>query len=107
MEVIDKDNLVENANERGKYLLNRLNEIQVQFSELINNVRGLGLMRSFDLPSTELRDEFRSTCEKEKLLILGCGEKSIRFRPPLNITDDELEEGLQVIEKVLNFMMSK
>jgi len=41
------------------------------------------------------------------LLILGCGEKSIRFRPPLNITDDELEEGLQVIEKVLNFMMSK
>ena len=106
MEVIDKDNLVENANERGKYLLNRLNEIQVQFPELISNVRGLGLMRSFDLPSAELRDDFRTICEKEKLLILGCGDKSIRFRPPLNITNDELEEGLEVIEKVLNLLMS-
>ena len=106
MEVIDKDNLVENANERGKYLLKRLNEIQFQFPELTNNVRGLGLMRSFDLPSAELRDEFRAICEKEKLLILGCGEKSVRFRPPLNITNDELEEGLEVIEKVLKLLMS-
>jgi L-lysine 6-transaminase len=107
MEVIEKDNLVENAKERGNYLLRRLYEIQVQFPQLVNNARGLGLMCSFDMPSAEQRDEFRTICEKEKLLILGCGEKSIRFRPPLNITDDELEEGLQVIEKVLNFMMSK
>ena len=107
MEVIEKDNLVENAKERGNYLLGRLYEIQVQFPQLVNNARGLGLMCSFDMLSAEQRDEFRKICEKEKLLILGCGEKSIRFRPPLNITDDELEEGLQVIEKVLNFMMSK
>ena len=107
MEVIEKENLVENAIERGNYLLRRLYEIQVQFPQLVNNARGLGLMCSFDMPSAEQRDEFRTICEKEKLLILGCGEKSIRFRPPLNITDDELEEGLQVIEKVLNFMMSK
>jgi len=107
MEVIKKDNLVENAKDRGNYLLRRLYEIQVQLPQLVNNARGLGLMCSFDMPSAEQRDEFRTICEKEKLLILGCGEKSIRFRPPLNITDDELEEGLQVIEKVLNFMMSK
>ncbi|NNG27620.1 MAG: L-lysine 6-transaminase, partial [Ignavibacteriaceae bacterium] len=107
MEVIEKDNLVENAKERGTYLLSRLDGIQNQFPKLINNARGLGIMCSFDMPTTELRDEFRANCETEKLLILGCGEKSIRFRPPLNITDDELEEGLQVIEKVLNFMMSK
>ncbi len=88
-------------------LLSRLHEIQNKFLELITNARGLGLMCSFDMPSSELRDEFRTICEKEKLLILGCGEKSIRFRPPLNITDDELEEGLQVIEKVLILMMSK
>jgi L-lysine 6-transaminase len=107
MEVIEKDNLVKNAAERGDYLLKQLNEIRAQFPQLVNNVRGLGLMCSFDMPSTELRDEFRTICEKEKLLILGCGEKSIRFRPPLNITNDELEEGLIVIVKVLNLMMSK
>ena len=107
MEVMKEENLIENSKERGNYLLHRLYEIQVQFPQLVNNARGLGLMCSFDMPSAEQRNEFRTICEKEKLLILGCGEKSIRFRPPLNITDDELEEGLQVIEKVLNFMMSK
>ncbi|MCZ7612842.1 MAG: hypothetical protein M5T52_04695 [Ignavibacteriaceae bacterium] len=64
-------------------------------------------MCSFDFPNKELRDDFRMRSEKEKLLILGCGVKSIRFRPMLNITDDELEEGLQVIEKVLKIMLSK
>jgi L-lysine 6-transaminase len=58
------------------------------------------------MPSTEVRNEFRKITEKEKLLILGCGVKTIRFRPMLNITDDELEEGLQVIEKVLRIMSS-
>lgn len=64
-------------------------------------------MCSFDLPNNDKRDNFRKFCYENKLLILGCGRKSIRFRPPLNITDDELEEGLQVIEKVLKLMMSK
>jgi len=107
MQIMKKENLVENAAERGNYLLGRLEEIQVQHPELISNVRGLGLMCSFDLPDGDLRDKFRKMSYENKLLILGCGEKSIRFRPPLNITDDELEEGLQIIEKVLKLMSSK
>jgi L-lysine 6-transaminase len=62
-------------------------------------------MCSFDLSSPEIRNKFKDTCLKEKLIILGCGEKSIRFRPPLNITKDELDEGLNVIRKVL-FLLS-
>ncbi len=107
MQIIKEENLVENAAERGNYLLGRLEEIQVQHPELISNVRGLGLMCSFDLPDEGLRDQFRKMSYEKKLLILGCGEKSIRFRPSLNITDNELEEGLQIIEKVLKLMLSK
>jgi len=106
LDVMNEEKLVENSANRGKYLLNRLYEIQSQFPSLISNSRGLGLLCAFDFPSSELRDKFRITCEKEKLLILGCGSKTIRFRPMLNITDDELEEGLQVIEKVLRIMSS-
>jgi L-lysine 6-transaminase len=104
LEVIDEENLIANSAVRGNYLLNRLNEMQNKFPVLVNQARGLGLLCSFDLPDTKSRNKFRELCEKEKLLILGCGDKSIRFRPPLNITDDELEEGLQVIEKVLKLM---
>jgi len=106
LDVMKEEKLVENAANRGKYLLNRLYKIQSQFPNLISNTRGLGLLCSFDFPTIELRNKFRETTEKEKLLILGCGPKTIRFRPMLNITDDELEEGLQVIEKVLRIMPS-
>ncbi len=107
MEIIEEENLVENANHKGKYLLNRLYEIQNKFPELVSNARGRGLLCSFDLPDEKIRNEFRTIAEKEKLLILGCGTKSIRFRPMLNITESELEDGLQVIEKVLTIMSSK
>ena len=63
-------------------------------------------MCSFDFPNAKLRNEFREMCYKEKVLILGCGEKSIRFRPALNISQDILERGLQVIKNVLYLMMS-
>lgn len=106
LEVMEEEKLVDNSAKRGKYLLNRLYEIQTQFPDLISNARGLGLLCAFDFPTAQLRDKFRDTCEREKLLILGCGVKTIRFRPMLNITDDELEEGLQVIEKVLRIMSS-
>ena len=84
----------------------QLNIIQDEYPKLISNVRGLGLMCSFDLPSAELRNQFRENCYKEKLMILGCGEKSIRFRPPLNITENEIDKGLTIIRKVLSFTMS-
>jgi L-lysine 6-transaminase len=106
LEVINEEKLVENSANRGKYLIKRLYEIQSQYPNLISNARGLGLLCAFDFPTPELRDQFRIAAEKEKLLILGCGSKTIRFRPMLNITDDELEEGLLVIEKVLRIMLS-
>ena len=81
--------------------LNKLKEIQKDFPDFVSNARGLGLMCSFDLPTTDLRNKFKELCFKEKLVILGCGEKSIRFRPPLNVTEDEIDEGLNVIRKVL------
>jgi L-lysine 6-transaminase len=107
LEIIEKDNLVDNAAEKGKYLLDNLKKLQQEFPSLISNSRGLGLMCSFNLPSSTKRDEFRDLCYKEKLIILGCGEKTIRFRPALNITKNALDEGLKIIRKVLFLLSSK
>lgn len=106
LDVIKSENLVENARVVGEHLKNELNQIQIEFPQLISNARGLGLMCSFDLPTAELREQFRNSCYKEKLIILGCGEKSIRFRPPLNISKTEIDKGLNIIRKVLKFMLS-
>lgn len=104
LDVIHNDNLVENSRIVGEHLKSELLKVQNDFPALISNARGLGLMCSFDLPSTEHRNKFREIAYKEKLLILGCGEKAIRFRPPLTITKDEVDEGLHIIRKVLNFI---
>jgi len=106
LDVIKNENLIENAKRVGEHLKYQLNLIQNEYLNLISNVRGMGLMCSFDLPSTDLRKKLRETCYTEKLMILGCGERSIRFRPPLNITENEIDRGLTIIRKVLKLILS-
>jgi L-lysine 6-transaminase len=106
LDVIKNENLIENAKRVGEHLKYQLNLIQNEYLNLISNVRGMGLMCSFDLPSTDLRKKLRETCYTEKLMILGCGERSIRFRPPLNITENEIDKGLTIIRKVLKLILS-
>lgn len=101
LEIIDGENLVENARLLGDYLLDNLQSIQNDFPSLISNARGLGLMCSFDLPDGTTRNKFNIACLKDKLIILGCGVKTIRFRPPLNITKEELAEGFTKIKLIL------
>ncbi|MGE5806448.1 MAG: L-lysine 6-transaminase [Ignavibacteria bacterium] len=104
LKIIHEQNLVENSKEVGGYLLNKLHGIQAEFTGLVSNARGLGLMCSFDLPSPAARDEFKRKCFDEKLLILGCGEQSIRFRPPLIVSKEEINKGLNIIRKVLSLL---
>lgn len=104
LEIIAEENLIENSNIMGKYLFESLEEIQKEFPSLVSSPRGKGLMCSFDLSSKEVREKFLKECFKEKLIILGCGEKSIRFRPRLNVTKNDLDEGLIIIKKVLNLL---
>ena len=106
LDVIKNENLVENAKKVGEHLKFQLTKLQNEYPNLMSNTRGLGLMCSFDLPTTEIRNHFRENCFEEKLMILGCGDKSIRFRPPLNITESEIDKGLTIIKKVLSFMSS-
>ena len=107
LDIMYEENLVNNAKVMGDYLLGKLYEIQAEYPALVNNARGLGLLCSFDLKDPQTRNDFRDKCYNENLLILGCGEKSIRFRTPLNITKDELDEGLTIIKKVLNLISEK
>ncbi|MEW5844023.1 MAG: L-lysine 6-transaminase [Bacteroidota bacterium] len=101
-EIIEEENLVENALIMGKYLLENLAEIQNEFPELVSQARGLGLMCSFDLPSPELRTKFLKGIYRDKLIMLGCGVKTVRFRPPLIIQKDQIDQGIKIIRNVLH-----
>jgi L-lysine 6-transaminase len=96
LEVIEEDHLVENARDVGRQLLAGLQAIQQEYPRLVSNARGRGLMCAFDLPDEDTREKFRNLAHDNGMLILGCGTRSIRFRPSLTLTPEECEEGLDI-----------
>ena len=100
LDVIEEENLITNAANEGAYLLQQLEQLQSEFPQL-SNARGKGLMCAFDLPTGEERDSFVGALYEAGVVILGCGDNSVRFRPSLNITREELDEGIDLIRKTL------
>ena len=101
LEVIENENLVENARTVGDYLLNGLKNLEAKYPEKISNARGRGLMCAVDLPTCEQRDAVRDELYKDKVIILGCGDRSVRFRPHLNVSEDEIQIALDCLENVI------
>ncbi len=101
LEIIEKEKLVDNAAKMGDYMLKQIKEMQADFPDKISNSRGLGLIIAFDLESTEIRDQIKKDSYAKELLLLGCGEKTIRFRPYLNVTPEEIDEGMTILREVI------
>jgi len=100
LEVIEKEHLVENARVQGDYLVGALVRLAEEFPA-VTNARGLGLLAAFDLPDGEIRAKVKARCLERGLIILPCGERSIRFRPPLNVSAKEIDEGIAIVRNVL------
>jgi L-lysine 6-transaminase len=99
LEVIEEEKLLDNATKVGNHLLAGLHEMQRRY-DCITNVRGVGLFAAFNLPNRSLRDEFRSAALKDGVLALNSGFESIRLRPPVNLTIEEVDEVLGIFEGV-------
>jgi L-lysine 6-transaminase len=101
LEIIESERLMDVAERQGTYLLAKLQDLRARFSDRISNVRGQGLLCAFDLPDPEQRKRFVEQCARARVLVLGCGLKSIRFRPHLNISTTEIDHGMQAMTDVL------
>lgn len=98
LEVIEEDKLVANANNVGKYLHDELITLSEDFDH-VSNARGKGLMCAIDLPDPHSRNKVLTECIANGLMILSCGDRTIRFRPPLTVSKAQIEEGLHIIKK--------
>ena len=102
LDIIKKDNLVENIKEMGDYLVFCLRKIQEKVGmDFMNNIRGKGLFIACDMPNTEIRDKVMGKIMEDGLLALPSGEKSIRFRPALTIAKETIDKAMQILEKLL------
>jgi L-lysine 6-transaminase len=96
MEIIQEEDLIHNAYHVGKYFLQRLKS----FHGKATNIRGRGLMISFDLQSPEKRDEFLKILSKN-MLALPCGQKSVRLRPHLTFSKLDADEAFSFMENAI------
>lgn len=101
LEIIEEENLVENSKIVGAYLLENLIDIQNEFPKLVFQARGLGLLCAFDMPNPDVRKKFLTQLYNNKMIMLGCGVKTVRFRTPLNVTKEEIDKGVSIIRKTL------
>jgi L-lysine 6-transaminase len=102
LELIERDRLFDRAAATGAWFFAELQELGARFPALVSNVRGRGLMCAFDLPGSRQRDSLLTILrEEEKVLLLPAGTRSIRFRPALTVSQDELTVGRKAIERAL------
>ena len=101
LEIIAAEDLVNQAATNGDYLLVKLHDIQTDFDGVVHNVRGRGLFAAFDLLDGSTRDTLADLIIAEGAMILGSGKKSIRFRPHLNITREEIDLADEIIRRAL------
>jgi len=100
LQIIEDDQLCGNAATVGAYLKDNLANLAQRFDQM-SNIRGRGLLCSFDFPTKEMRNTFIAKGLEQNVMFLGCGERTIRFRPALCIEEKHIDEGLTVMEKIL------
>ena len=100
MEIIEEDNLCDNAAKMGEYLQDQLIDLAAKYP-VMSNIRGRGLLTAFDFPNNTIRDKFIETGLENNVMFLGCGNKSIRFRPALIIEQKHIDDGLAILQKIV------
>ncbi|MGH8861060.1 MAG: aminotransferase class III-fold pyridoxal phosphate-dependent enzyme, partial [Jatrophihabitantaceae bacterium] len=102
LEVIESDDLIARASFLGAHLLHQLKALAGKHS-VVSDVRGRGLMCAITLPSARLRDDVVTKLrDDERVMMLGCGTSSLRVRPALTISIDEIDRGIAALDRVLS-----
>jgi L-lysine 6-transaminase len=100
LRIVEEDSLCEQAAEVGKYLQERLESLAVRYDKM-SNVRGKGLLCAFDFSTNEMRNSFIKKGMENNVMFLGCGSQTIRFRPALCMEKKHIDEGIEIMEKLL------
>jgi acetylornithine aminotransferase len=101
LEVIEEENLIEKAKQRGQYLMNLLKKI-----DGIENIRGRGLMVGFDVPE-ELKDLRKNLLYKHNIFTGESKPNTIRLLPSLAISRKQLDEFLEALKEEIEAMRSE
>lgn len=98
LDVLEREGCYDRARDTGRRVLDRLRTDLGQ-SDVVRDVRGLGLMIGIELTHGSVATEVCNRCLDEGVIVLSCGPEGnvLRLAPPLTISDDDLDQGLQTL----------
>ncbi|HOP26237.1 MAG TPA: L-lysine 6-transaminase [Candidatus Sabulitectum sp.] len=99
LDIMVEENILENVRSRHTQVLEGLAALAAENPGKVTNIRGRGLMIAFDLETPEKRNALVSKILDNGAIILPCGHRTIRFRPPLNISEEEVQKAMEIIGK--------
>lgn len=90
--IVQEEKLLEQIEEKAKYLISKLKKLQEKFPNIIGNIRGLGIYQGFSLKKEGDKAKLVDLAlENENLLLLAAGKDTIRLRPPLDMTMQDVD----------------
>ncbi|MFW5918712.1 MAG: aspartate aminotransferase family protein [Halanaeroarchaeum sp.] len=98
IEAIEEYDLMQNATDRGRQFVERVEDAA---TDAIVDVRGKGLMIGVEFDSKNRREAMVQALLQRGLLTLGCGVKTLRFLPPLDVTEREIDLAASLVEDAL------
>ncbi|MEQ8798391.1 MAG: aminotransferase class III-fold pyridoxal phosphate-dependent enzyme [Salinisphaeraceae bacterium] len=109
LDVIEQENLVDNARDMGDHLRQRLNELQTRYPAM-GDVRGKGLMLGVEMfddqcqPDGDRTGRLLTACESRGLLMLRCGahKNIVRWLPPLIVNREQIDQAVDIFTEALD-----
>jgi 4-aminobutyrate aminotransferase len=108
IQAIREENMLSNARERGEQLMAGLRDLQARHP-VVGDVRGLGLMIAVEFttdgqPDKAAAKAVQTACKEERLMLLTCGpwDNTIRWIPPLIVTEEQVDDALEIFERALD-----
>eukprot|EP00871_Galdieria_phlegrea_P002825 jgi/Galph1/3543/GphlegSOOS_G2215.1 len=106
-QVIEKDKLLQQVQGIGSTLKKQLESFSKEYPFLMKNVRGQGTFLAFDMPDASIRDIFLMEMRQKGIQLGGCGELTVRLRPPLIFGQNEMEQLVNIMQSVLNVLKTR
>lgn len=106
MKIIERENLINQVPEKTKHLVNGLENLETKYPKTMFNVRGRGLYQGFSLFEPQKRASFIDfALNNEKMLLLEAGTDTIRFRPVIDVTIQDIDLMLVKLENCLKHIL--
>jgi L-lysine 6-transaminase len=108
MKIVRREKLIEHVPEKTARLRAGLDRLAATYPRILYNARGIGLYQGFSLhPPIKKSEYLHAALEHESLLLLGAGTNSIRLRPTLSVTNEEIDLLIEKLERIVKTRTQK